>query len=165
MIVKVCECYPLTSDEKSTLGPCLQERGLSPEMLDIITNIPQRTRIVKVLSDTGELLGLTSVLITQSIFMKHCYGQGNHIGTNNTFFFSKYANKSEVLLAMFKYLVEIRPFGYYIGFIDDDTVDDFGKAFRRLTGVTFHEGIKCTTDKKGKITCNASFKAKHGKLV
>ncbi len=47
----------------------------------------------------------------------------------------------------------------------DDTVNDFGKAFRRLTGVTFQEGIKCTTGEKGKITCNALFKAKHGKLV
>lgn len=45
----------------------------------------------------------------------------------------------------------------------DDTEDDFGKAFRRLTGVMFKEGIKCETE-KGKITCNASFEAKHGKL-
>jgi trehalose-6-phosphatase len=46
----------------------------------------------------------------------------------------------------------------------DDTVDDFGKAFRRLTGVTFSEGIKCVTDEKGKISCNADFEAKHAKL-
>lgn len=46
----------------------------------------------------------------------------------------------------------------------DDTIDDFGKAFRRLTGVTFPEGIKCVTDEKGKISCNADFEAKHGKL-
>ena len=46
----------------------------------------------------------------------------------------------------------------------DDREDDFGKAFRRLTGVNFKEEIKCVTDKKGKITCNASFDAKHGKL-
>ena len=46
----------------------------------------------------------------------------------------------------------------------DDTEDDFGKAFRRLTGVTFPEGIKCVTDEKGKISCNADFEAKHGKL-
>lgn len=45
----------------------------------------------------------------------------------------------------------------------DDKEDDFTKAFRRLTGVTFKEGIKCETD-KGKITCNANFEAKHGKL-
>ena len=46
----------------------------------------------------------------------------------------------------------------------DDTVDDFGKAFRRLTGVIFQDGINCLTDKKGKISCNADFIAKHAKL-
>jgi len=46
----------------------------------------------------------------------------------------------------------------------DDRYDDFSKAFRRLTGVTFPEGIKCVTDEKGKISCNADFEAKHGKL-
>jgi hypothetical protein len=46
----------------------------------------------------------------------------------------------------------------------DDRDDDFGKAFRRLTGVTFAEGIKCVIDEKGKRTCNARFEAKHGKL-
>ena len=46
----------------------------------------------------------------------------------------------------------------------DDRYDDFGEAFRRLTGVTFPEGIKCVTDEKGKLSCNADFEAKHGKL-
>jgi len=46
----------------------------------------------------------------------------------------------------------------------DDREDDFAKASRRLTGVTFKEGIKCVTDEKGKMTCNASFDAKNGKL-
>jgi hypothetical protein len=46
----------------------------------------------------------------------------------------------------------------------DDKEDDFGKAFRRLTGVTFPEGITCVTDEKGKISCDAGFEAKHGKL-
>ena len=46
----------------------------------------------------------------------------------------------------------------------DDREDDFAKAFRRLTGVNFKEGIKCVTDEKGKMKCNASFEAKHGKL-
>jgi hypothetical protein len=46
----------------------------------------------------------------------------------------------------------------------DDRFDDFGKAFRRLTGVTFLEGIKCVNDEKGKTSCNADFEAKHGKL-
>lgn len=46
----------------------------------------------------------------------------------------------------------------------DDNIDDFGKAFRRLTGVTFPKGIKCETNEKNKLTCNAKFEAKHGKL-
>jgi len=46
----------------------------------------------------------------------------------------------------------------------DDNENDFGKAFRRLTGVKFQEDIKCETDKKGKMTCNAIFEAKYGKL-
>jgi hypothetical protein len=46
----------------------------------------------------------------------------------------------------------------------DDRFDDFGEAFRRLTGVTFPEGINCVHDKRGKVNCNANFEAKHGKL-
>ncbi|MEJ2272486.1 MAG: hypothetical protein P8X91_08440 [Candidatus Bathyarchaeota archaeon] len=46
----------------------------------------------------------------------------------------------------------------------DDSEDNFNTAFRRMTGVTFNEGIECTTDEKGKITCNCRFKAKNGKL-
>ncbi len=46
----------------------------------------------------------------------------------------------------------------------DDRYDDFGKAFRRLTGATFPEGIKCVDNEKGKTSCNANFEAKHGKL-
>ena len=46
----------------------------------------------------------------------------------------------------------------------DDEEDDFNKAWRRLTGVTFPAGINFVTDKKGKKTCNATFKAEHGKL-
>ncbi|MCW4016988.1 MAG: hypothetical protein NWF06_11515 [Candidatus Bathyarchaeota archaeon] len=46
----------------------------------------------------------------------------------------------------------------------DDKEDDFGKAFRRLVGVTFSEGVKCVTNEKGKITCNSKFEAKNGKL-
>jgi hypothetical protein len=46
----------------------------------------------------------------------------------------------------------------------DDRYDDFDKAFRRLTGITFPEGIKCIKDKKGKISCKANFEAEHGKL-
>ena len=46
----------------------------------------------------------------------------------------------------------------------DDKVNDFKKAYRRLTGVTFKEGINCKTNDKGKITCNTLFEAKHGTL-
>jgi hypothetical protein len=46
----------------------------------------------------------------------------------------------------------------------DDNIDDFGKAFRRLTGATFPEGIKFITDRKGKKTYNVSFQAERGKL-
>lgn len=46
----------------------------------------------------------------------------------------------------------------------DDIEDDFGRAFRRLTGATFLEGIDFVTDTKGKRTYNASFEAENGKL-
>jgi len=46
----------------------------------------------------------------------------------------------------------------------DDRDDDFSKAFRRLTGVTFPEGAKFVTDEKGKRSYSAKFEAKHGKL-
>jgi len=46
----------------------------------------------------------------------------------------------------------------------DDKMDDFDKSWRRLTGVTFPDGISFLTDKKGKRSYNANFKAKQGKL-
>jgi len=46
----------------------------------------------------------------------------------------------------------------------DDKEDDFSKAWRRLTSVTFPAGMTFTTDEKGKRTYNASFVAEHGKL-
>jgi hypothetical protein len=46
----------------------------------------------------------------------------------------------------------------------DDREDDFGKAFRRLTGVTFPEGATFVTDERGKRSYGAKFEAKHGKL-
>lgn len=46
----------------------------------------------------------------------------------------------------------------------DDNENDFGKAFRRLTGVKFPEGIKCEINNNGKMSCNTIFKAKYGKL-
>jgi len=46
----------------------------------------------------------------------------------------------------------------------DDKEDDFSKAWRRLTGVTFPAGITFITDEGGKRTYNANFIAEHGKL-
>ena len=46
----------------------------------------------------------------------------------------------------------------------DDTEDDFNTAFRRLTGVTFPQGIRCKVNEKGKKVCNTMFSAKEGKL-
>ena len=46
----------------------------------------------------------------------------------------------------------------------DDRDDDFNKAFRRLTGVTFTEGTKFVTDKRGKRSYSANFEAEHGKI-
>ncbi|MFB0502018.1 MAG: hypothetical protein ACETVP_06050 [Candidatus Bathyarchaeia archaeon] len=42
--------------------------------------------------------------------------------------------------------------------------DDFSKAWRRLTGVTFPTGITFVTNEKGKRTYHANFKAERGKL-
>ena len=128
IIAEVCPPDPLTVEEKAILTPHLERRGLNPVLLDIITNIPHRTRLVKARSSSGELLGLTSILLTPSIFMKHCFGQGNHIGTNTTFFFAKTDRKRDVLAAIFQALVELRPFGYYIGLVDDDLAGEFRSA-------------------------------------
>ncbi|MFC1591036.1 hypothetical protein ACFL43_00780 [Thermodesulfobacteriota bacterium] len=125
---EVCEPDPLTEDEKAALLPCLDARGLQPAMLDIMTGIRDRTRIVKVRSRDGALLGLTSVLRGPSIFMKHCFGHGNHIGTNSTFFFTGTHNKAGVLSAIFKKFTEMQSFGFYIGFIDEDMAADFRDA-------------------------------------
>lgn len=135
MIVEVCEPHPLTSEEKSALSPCLKQRGLSLDMLDIINNIPGRTSIVKIKSSKGDLLGLTSVILTPSSFMKHCFGQGNHIGTNNTIFFAVEAQKDRVLSSMFRKLIELRPSGLYIGIIDDDTAGAFRSALDEVPHV------------------------------
>ena len=46
----------------------------------------------------------------------------------------------------------------------DDQIEDFGEAFRRLTGVTFPEGVTFMADERGKRTYNAAFVAANGKL-
>ncbi len=132
--VEVCDPTPLTVQEKAVFASCLETHGLSPDFLDIITNIPNRSRVVKVWSKNRELLGITTVLLTPGVFMKHCFGQGNHIGTNNTFFFAQNANKSDVLKAMFRKLLELRSMGLYIGFIEDDLIGEFKDA---LDGISY----------------------------
>ncbi len=137
--VEVCEPTPLTAEEKRVFVPYLEEQGLSHDFLDIITNIPNRTRVLKVRSKNKELLGITTVLLTPAVFMKHCFGQGNHIGTNNTFFFSQNANKSEVLNAIFRKLLELRQAGSYIGIIEDDLICEFKQA---LNCISYHVANK-----------------------
>jgi hypothetical protein len=126
---------PLTEQEKACLLAGLKRRGLNPGLLDIITNIPHRTSLVKARSAAGDLLGLTSILSTPSIFMKHCFGEGNHIGTNNTFFFADTGRRSEVLAAMFREFTQYRKFGYYVGLIDDDIAPDFRAALKSVPHV------------------------------
>ena len=126
--VEICDALPLTVDEKAALLPGLAESGLSPCLLDIITNIPQRTRLVKAYTAEGRLLGLTSILLTPGIFMKHCYGYGNHIGTNSPFLFTQGADRAQVLAAIFRQLLEMRPGGHYVGFIDPELRQDFDAA-------------------------------------
>ena len=46
----------------------------------------------------------------------------------------------------------------------EDKENDFSKAWRRLIGVTFPEAPSLVTDKRGKRSYGAVFKAKHGKL-
>ena len=123
---------PLSAEEKRLLTPWLLERGLSLDLLDLMTNVPEKTRLLKVYSEAGQLLGLTNVLVTPSLFMKHCFGQGNHLGTNATFFFTQRENLAQILAVMFKELLKNYPFGYYIGFIDPDLGQDFSRALQSV---------------------------------
>lgn len=125
----------LTAQERAAIEPCLRRRGLTTGLLDIMTNIPHRTCLVKARSETGQLLGLTSILSTPFIYMKHCFGEGNHIGTNNTFFFADRDRQAEVLSAIFKKLTSYRRFGYYVGMIDDDFQEDFRRALKKVPHV------------------------------
>jgi hypothetical protein len=132
LMIEVGPPLPLTDEEKSTIYPCLKKKGLNPGMLDIITNIPHRTHIIKVRSKEGKLLGLTNILLTPSIFMKHYFGEGNQIGTNHSFFFTEPDRQAEILSAIFNKLIQIRPFGYYVGLIAYENAEDFRSA---LNGV------------------------------
>ncbi len=46
----------------------------------------------------------------------------------------------------------------------DDEEDDLSRAWRRLTGVTFPEGVSLRVTEKKKKTYNTDFEAKGGKL-
>jgi hypothetical protein len=46
----------------------------------------------------------------------------------------------------------------------DDLVEDFFAGFRRLSSVTFPNGVSFTVDKRDKRTYNSVFQAKHAKL-
>ncbi len=157
--VEICEPDPLTKEEKACLSPCLESRGLTPAMLDIITNIPNRTRIVKAWSDDGKLLGLTSIIMTPIIFMKHCFGHGNHIGTNNTFFFGETERREEVLTAILGKLTQIRYLGYYVGMLDDDMTVDFSKAIKTIPHVVASKLMETgSVNTKNKDTLEKMFK-------
>lgn len=52
---------------------------------------------------------------------------------------------------------------YVLCWFDDDE-DDFSKAWRRLTGVTFPDGISYEVGDMGKKTCNTDFRATEGKF-
>lgn len=136
--VDICPPEAITAEEKAVLEPGLEKRGLTSGLLDAITNIPNRTNVVKARDGGGRLLGLTTVLLTPRIFMKHCFGHGNHIGTNNTFFFAEDACKSDVLAAILKKLLSTRFCGYYVGFVEDDYAVDFREAIGRVPGVVGH---------------------------
>jgi hypothetical protein len=135
MIVKIAEATPLSNEEKEIFFPDVKQRNLNPHMLDIMNNIPERTNIIKVYSDNGELIGLSSVILTPSIFMKHCYGQGNHIGTNNTFFFAPNVDRIKVISAIFSQLLEMRPTGHYVGVVDEDLKLEFKAALESVPHV------------------------------
>ncbi len=135
MRVEITQAAPLTAEEKKPFLPDLAARGLSPVMLDIMPNIPHRTSIVRVYTDDGKLAGLSSVILTPNLFMKHCYGQGNHIGTNNTFFFAQVADRAAVLKAILTKLLEMRPSGHYVGLIDDELAEDFASVLGRVPHV------------------------------
>jgi len=134
--VKICSPEPLTENEKVILTPGLIRRGLTPAMLDLILNIPQRTKLVKVLSDSGRLLGLTSILLTPRVFMKHVFGEGNHLGTNNTFYFTENVDITAALTAIFCELTSIRRLGIFVGFIDPEYAGEFYRALHEIPHLT-----------------------------
>jgi len=134
--VQICPPEPLSATEKAVLTPGLKHRGLTPVMLDLMLNIPHRTQLVKAFSESGELLGLTSILLTPRIFMKHVFGEGNHLGTNNTFYFAGKADKAAVLTAMFREVTSIRRLGIFVGYLDSEYASEFNEALHKIPHLT-----------------------------
>jgi hypothetical protein len=139
----------LPPEDRAALLPDLNRRGIAPAMLDIMMNIPNRTRIVKVRGKDGTLVGLTNILLTPHQFMKHVFGEGNHIGTNTTFFFAGQDRRAEILTAVFRKLTATRRFGFMVGLMDPDFADDFACALRcvpHFSGWKILEAGSITTD-------------------
>jgi hypothetical protein len=118
LVAELGPAAPLSDREKAVLAPGLLRRGLTPALLDVMHTIPGRTRILKVRDQDGALLGACSVLLTPRLFMKHCFGEGNHIGSNSSFFFGPGADQGAVLTAMLQALLRERSFGTYVGIVD-----------------------------------------------
>jgi hypothetical protein len=130
--VELCSTAGLTEEEKATLAPGLLRRSISPALLDVMGSVPNRSRIIKVRSANGALQAASSVLLTESMFMKHCFGEGNHVGTNNAFYFAEQADRPAALSAMFEKLLETRRFGVYVGLLDGDLECDFRAALAHI---------------------------------
>ena len=54
--------------------------------------------------------------------------------------------------------------GKYVVCWFDDSIEDFYAGFRRLSGVTFPNGVSFSVDKRDKRTYNTIFEARHAKL-
>lgn len=122
----------LTDADKATLRAPMLKRGLTPALLDVIHAIPQRTRLLCARAPDGRLLGLCSVLLTPSLFMKHCFGEGNHVGSNNSFFFAEAVDEAAVLTAMLRRLVAERALGVYVGRVDAAVAPAFREALTHV---------------------------------
>jgi len=156
---------PLSATEKAILVPGLIRRGLTPAMLDLMLNIPQRTRLVKVFSDSGELCGLTSILLTPRIFMKHVFGEGNHLGTNNTFYFAGNVAKAAVLEAVFRELTRIRRLGIFVGFIDPEYDGEFYRALHEIPHLTARKVLATGSIATGEPDSATKFFKRHEHLT
>jgi hypothetical protein len=96
--------------------------------------------------------------------MKHCYGQGNHIGTNNTFFFSPDADRTEVIASIFSKLLELRPAGHYVGFVDDELKAEFKAALESVPHVVAEKVMQAGSISTGDPDAEQMLLKKHTHL-